>query len=74
MSIRSKTLRKYGRELQADVDTGTVLMGKFIIDCANDLERYESDLLGMRLMINQAKANIDLADQIALTNLRRETP
>jgi hypothetical protein len=74
MSIRSEKLREYGRDLQADVNSGTVFMGKFIIDCANDLERGESDLLGIREMLSRAKAAVDLADQIALTNLRREMP
>lgn len=72
MSIRSETLRQYGRDLQADVNSGTVLMGKFIIDCANDLERYESDFRGVDVLLTKARASLNIADKIVGSILKRE--
>jgi len=51
MSEQSNELREYGQALQA---SGTVIIGTFVIDCADRLERLEADREAMQVLMSRA--------------------
>ena len=54
MSEQSNELREYGQALQADVASGTVIIGTFVIDCADRLERLEADREAIQVLMSRA--------------------
>lgn len=72
MSIRSKTLQEFGQRCLNSLFVASVRHGRFIIDCADELERLEADLQKVRTLNAEARGLLDRADQMACSSLLRE--